>query len=57
VNDRRVQDDWESVLPISQRIINSEKLGSIGLNQPPSIKRAGRTSEQGSDQVSAVLSE
>jgi hypothetical protein len=35
VNDRRVQDDWESVLPISQRTINSEKSGSIGLSESP----------------------
>jgi hypothetical protein len=32
VNDRRVQDDREFVLPISQRIINSEKASSIGLS-------------------------
>ncbi len=31
MNDRRVQDDWESVLPISQRTrtINSEKSGEL----------------------------
>ncbi len=32
VNDKRVQDDWESVLPISQRIVNSGKSGSLGLS-------------------------
>ena len=41
MNDRRVQDDWESVLPISQRIINSEKSGSIGLS-PAELLLPGR---------------
>jgi hypothetical protein len=41
VNDRRVQDDWESVLPISQRIINSCKSASIGLS-PAELLIPGR---------------
>ncbi len=57
VNDRRVQDesDWESVLPISQRIINSdsEKSGSITLPGNPAIREmwTGR----GSPRVTRVL--
>ena len=41
VNDRRVQDDWEPVLPITQRIINSNKSASIGLT-PAELLLPGR---------------
>ena len=41
VNDRRVQDDWESVLPIAQRIVNAQKSASIGLS-PAELFLPGR---------------
>jgi hypothetical protein len=41
VNDRRVQDDWESVLPIAQRIVNAQKPASIGLS-PAELFLPGR---------------
>jgi hypothetical protein len=41
VNNRRVEDDWESVLPISQRIISSCKSASIGLSPAELLIPAG----------------
>ena len=31
-NDRPVQDDWKSVLPIAQRIVNAQTSASLGLS-------------------------